>query len=1254
MSAPSTLVLCLAADGKDPLIRAVKLRQNDGTGTELELTEPLGKGYPTLRAFCIALLVAKHKLRRLDSKAGEQEVAKEAVANCYVSTLVNALEKKQEKEQPAWLGKLNRFLQLERDFILPAKGRLNGRKFFTLRYRSLFWPVGRLEFQTVEGPNSTVVTNDALLRLARELESKGRWANHVVPQDNTPSASLARANEQAASGSKRLMRTASSAVSKRALSKTGRAANTLKPLKPRSNGRNGWIADFHPPATREQQAYFDDVKCEIDALRADSYKQAEQRAEQNIVNSMGALTERFGATSSYLFLRNWKVQPGKPWIEVGTPLKLHREHNTGIKAKTPPSALPCSAKLEDEGITGHVAVTQRPFLANDVRKVTFYKASVRSTRSQLTVPIFHRDPEEPDRERSHKVIGVLNLESNRLNAFLEPHRGELMAAATKLASDILVLHYLQNHKEAYGWHPDCTGWTLERLLDAFCAKVAGSLKTPDDNRLRRHLPRPSCTVWYAEPDSPANELHVRSTARFDYEYLNRQSLDANSSFTGLCTKARQGQVLFGATQVLESFARKEKCKVMGMVYAFATPIVLPNDQAPAKPVGSVNLYFFSEELPEALGKDVSQLDAHMKERFPRQLAVFLAEQVAILVHGCQRLRVECASADLRYHLHEHALANLTAFEIIKDVVLKCLDADYCSLFARECPTQLVGAGAASASPAPLGLLRCVATTGLRTGEGAQVAANDAVYDLDALLALEKNRRGISFSLVERDPKTIRARSPIPHWTGKHSDDGHPTPINKYLETFPHTDTGHHPMVGAAVEDCTNLSVRAAGIIRVLRNSGSKPFVKKDEELLLRLGHEAYSHFSQIGSEQKLSNEAKLLLCGARYPFALRVIGQTPVAMKLDALDRLGSGFPAAAIWNRRHVESVLFDLLTVYRNDENAGRSSERQGGLIANCRLSYPQMTRRVRTSPHYSYKIYAIHRVRSPDSPTEEEIKSHEGPGVTIGRITLEQKCPVTFDSKASSIFRDILPESKDVTSGLCMPIRFLSPNGAVWGVLSLDSDTMGFDQWRSEHLEVVTLAAKKLDFIGRGNTFPDVSVYSCGTWAEGLQSFLQHTLRDIGVGASSIVNERGCRFAPHLDKVQAMELEERVRRCRCQPIKFVNDVGCTMKGAFQMSLWFGAFKTGLKLIGLIDSDRFEAYPRKWYLETMAIKLAEISHLWNRFVSSHIAVGVKPLFKVSFEEKPKKRNDTSKGLKFWSPHVSLGPGIFDRRVHQGRLGQR
>ena len=79
----------------------------------------------------------------------------------------------------------------------------------------------------------------------------------------------------------------------------------------------------------------------------------------------------------------------------------------------------------EEGIHGKVARLGKTVLLSDVRTDEDYIGGPSDTLSELAVPIFYED----------KVVGIINLESKRLNAFTEAHARfiEMMAVAASVA-----------------------------------------------------------------------------------------------------------------------------------------------------------------------------------------------------------------------------------------------------------------------------------------------------------------------------------------------------------------------------------------------------------------------------------------------------------------------------------------------------------------------------------------------------------------------------------------------------------------------------------------------------------------------------------------------------------------------------------------------------------------------------------------------------------------------------------------------------
>ena len=79
-----------------------------------------------------------------------------------------------------------------------------------------------------------------------------------------------------------------------------------------------------------------------------------------------------------------------------------------------------------QGITGTAALTREPVMAGDVRNDPRYLNSVEAVRSELAVPMIAR----------RRLVGVIDVQSTRLNAYTEQDRALLRLIAARVAISI--------------------------------------------------------------------------------------------------------------------------------------------------------------------------------------------------------------------------------------------------------------------------------------------------------------------------------------------------------------------------------------------------------------------------------------------------------------------------------------------------------------------------------------------------------------------------------------------------------------------------------------------------------------------------------------------------------------------------------------------------------------------------------------------------------------------------------------------------
>lgn len=97
---------------------------------------------------------------------------------------------------------------------------------------------------------------------------------------------------------------------------------------------------------------------------------------------------------------------GDAWSEESRRIRLHLHNKT------------------HRGITGYVAITGEPYLTGDVSKDPHYLVHFPDTRSEIAVPFL--DPEG-------RVRGIVNIESDRMDAFTENHVTQLNSLANAIA-----------------------------------------------------------------------------------------------------------------------------------------------------------------------------------------------------------------------------------------------------------------------------------------------------------------------------------------------------------------------------------------------------------------------------------------------------------------------------------------------------------------------------------------------------------------------------------------------------------------------------------------------------------------------------------------------------------------------------------------------------------------------------------------------------------------------------------------------------
>ena len=143
---------------------------------------------------------------------------------------------------------------------------------------------------------------------------------------------------------------------------------------------------------------------------------------------------------------------------------LRRRAGFGVTSQSEELDLESTVQIAiGEGVIGWVALTGEPLIAGDVLQSSRYIAAVSTTRSEMAVPI----------TVDQKVVGVINIESDQLDAFDEKELRLLQTLSGTLGS---ILRSMQLVDELQGAYEEIK--EIDRLKSEFLANMSHELRTP--------------------------------------------------------------------------------------------------------------------------------------------------------------------------------------------------------------------------------------------------------------------------------------------------------------------------------------------------------------------------------------------------------------------------------------------------------------------------------------------------------------------------------------------------------------------------------------------------------------------------------------------------------------------------------------------------------------------------------------------------------------------------------------------------------
>ena len=143
--------------------------------------------------------------------------------------------------------------------------------------------------------------------------------------------------------------------------------------------------------------------------------------------------------------------------EAGGLLRLHSSYHLGEREDP-------TVVLLGQGIVGHVASTGKPERIPDVTRVPYYMNVDSNTRSELCTPLMIGE----------RLIGVINVESAKLNAFTQEDENLLMIMASQLAIGIERLWAVDKI------YQQATTLARSNALISALAQVAARMETASD------------------------------------------------------------------------------------------------------------------------------------------------------------------------------------------------------------------------------------------------------------------------------------------------------------------------------------------------------------------------------------------------------------------------------------------------------------------------------------------------------------------------------------------------------------------------------------------------------------------------------------------------------------------------------------------------------------------------------------------------------------------------------------------------------
>jgi sigma-B regulation protein RsbU (phosphoserine phosphatase) len=175
-----------------------------------------------------------------------------------------------------------------------------------------------------------------------------------------------------------------------------------------------------------------------------------------------------------------------------------------------------------EGITGIAASTRQPILVGDVRNDSRYLPALDAVRSELAVPMVARN----------KLVGVIDIQSTRLNAFSDEDSSLLRLLASRVVSSIdnarLHRRVVQQNRTTRTLAQLSQEFSSILQLDELLTRIAKAVKTL--------INYDAFSVLLVDPEQQALRHHF--SERYD-ERINLDNIPIGKGITGAAAEQRE-------------------------------------------------------------------------------------------------------------------------------------------------------------------------------------------------------------------------------------------------------------------------------------------------------------------------------------------------------------------------------------------------------------------------------------------------------------------------------------------------------------------------------------------------------------------------------------------------------------------------------------------------------------------------------------------------------------------------------------------